>query len=110
VVFELLEPDEALPIGLPSDDLACRGVIKAAQEGLEEGDLEGFERALREALGDDLAEQVFREMDRCHLVLPWLHLATPGFYCRTGMRSVCPTRMLKSVRPLASIIACTVVP
>jgi RHS repeat-associated protein len=38
VVTELGEPDDALPVSIPADDVVRRGAVKAAREALEAGD------------------------------------------------------------------------
>jgi hypothetical protein len=48
---------------MPADDVGRKMAVKAAREGLEEAGMEGFEQAVRRSVGDDLAEQVFRQMD-----------------------------------------------
>jgi RHS repeat-associated protein len=65
VVFEVIEPDDLLPIGLPADDIARRQVVRTAKEEVEEAGIEGFERAVRDSLDDDVADQVFGEMGIC---------------------------------------------
>jgi RHS repeat-associated protein len=63
IVFEAVEPDDLLPIAVPADDVGRKMAVKAAREGLEEAGMEGFEQTIRRSVGDDLAEQVFRQMD-----------------------------------------------
>ncbi len=60
-IFELIEPDELLPIGLPADDVARRAVMNGAQEAFEEGGEEALERYLRDALGDN-ADEILESM------------------------------------------------
>ncbi|MGC8787969.1 MAG: hypothetical protein ACP5Q1_11140 [Anaerolineae bacterium] len=54
VAFEAAEPDDALPVGLPLDDLARHGIIKlgkeAGQEAAEEGSKNFTARNFRENL------------------------------------------------------------
>jgi hypothetical protein len=64
-VFEALEPDDVLPVGLPADDVARRAVMTGAREAFEEGGEEALERFLRDTLGDqadDVIERMFREV------------------------------------------------
>lgn len=62
LVFEVLEPDDILPIGLPADDVARRAIMNGAQEVLEEGGPEALEGFLRNQLGDH-ADDAIRKMD-----------------------------------------------
>jgi hypothetical protein len=68
VVFELLEPDDLLPVGLPVDDIGRKAVVRAAREGVAEAGVEGFEKAVRKTAGDDVADRAFREMGLDDLV------------------------------------------
>ena len=68
VVFELLEPDDLLPVGLPVDDIGRKAVVRAAREGVTEAGVEGFEKAVRKTAGDDVADRAFREMGLDDLV------------------------------------------
>lgn len=52
ILFEAIEPDDLLPVGLPADDIARRAVVSGAQEALEQGGLEALEGFLRDQLGD----------------------------------------------------------
>jgi len=52
VIFEAIEPDDFLPVGLPADDVARRAIVSGAREALEEGGPEALEGFLREQLGD----------------------------------------------------------
>ena len=56
--FELGEPDDELPVGLPLDDVGRRAVMAGARETLEEGGEEALERLVRDTLGDR-ADDVF---------------------------------------------------
>jgi RHS repeat-associated protein len=64
-VFELVEPDDFLPIGVPADDIARKAVVASARNGIGSGGAAGFERSVRGQLGDDLADDVFRRMGLC---------------------------------------------
>jgi RHS repeat-associated protein len=62
--FELGEPDDELPVGLPLDDVGRRAVMAGARETLEEGGEEALERLVRDTLGDqadDVLERMWRE-------------------------------------------------
>ncbi len=56
--FELGEPDDESPVGLPLDDVGRRAVMAGARETLEEGGEEALERFVRDTLGDQ-ADDVF---------------------------------------------------
>ena len=62
LLFEAVEPDDILPVGLPIDDIARRGILQGAQESLEEGGTEAFEGFLRDQLGDH-ADEVLAKID-----------------------------------------------
>jgi RHS repeat-associated protein len=65
VAFEALEPDDALPVGLPLDDMGRRALMKGAREAFEEGGEEAVERFIRDTLGDqadDVLERMFKEV------------------------------------------------
>lgn len=62
VIFEAIEPDDFLPIGLPADDVARRAIVKGAEEAIEEGGSEALERFLRDQLGDH-ADDVLAKID-----------------------------------------------
>ena len=65
VIFEILEPDEFLPGAIPADrycpiKMGGRKIaIRKARQALQEGGIEGFERSVRENLGDETADKVF---------------------------------------------------
>ena len=61
-LFETAEPDDALPVGLPVDDIGRRVVMKGAREALEEGGGGALERFLRESVGAS-ADDVLRGID-----------------------------------------------
>ncbi|MCP4361914.1 MAG: hypothetical protein GY796_28210, partial [Chloroflexi bacterium] len=61
VVFELIEPDDLLPIGVPADDAARRLVMREARRAFDDEGIEGMVRVIRNKLGDD-ADNVLREM------------------------------------------------
>ena len=61
VAFEAAEPDDALPVSVPLDDIGRRALMAGAQEALEEGGEEALEQFLRRNLGDDVAKAVLRE-------------------------------------------------
>jgi RHS repeat-associated protein len=52
VIFEVGEPDDLLPIGLPLDDVGRRAVMKGAREAFEQGGEEALEKFIRNSLGD----------------------------------------------------------
>ena len=62
VLFEAVEPDDILPVGLPIDDVARRAILNGAREALETGGPEAVERFLRNQLGDH-ADTVIKKMD-----------------------------------------------
>lgn len=62
VVFELVEPDDLLPIHVPADDIARRIVVGKARGAVQGGGIHGFEKAVRESVGDNLANDVFKRM------------------------------------------------
>jgi RHS repeat-associated protein len=55
--FEAAEPDDLLPVGLPLDDLARKGLVRLGREAGEEALEEGLERVGREAI-EELPEQI----------------------------------------------------
>ncbi|HSH04926.1 MAG TPA: colicin E5-related ribonuclease [Anaerolineae bacterium] len=59
--LELVEPDEALPVQLPIDDLIRKGIGKGAREAYERGGREALEKYLREKIGDDATDKFFKE-------------------------------------------------
>ncbi|MCP4361917.1 MAG: hypothetical protein GY796_28225, partial [Chloroflexi bacterium] len=61
VVFEFIEPDDLLPIGVPADDAARRLVMREARRAFDDEGIEGMVRVIRNKLGDD-ADNVLREM------------------------------------------------
>lgn len=67
-IFELIEPDDLLPVSLPADDVARRALMREAREAAREEGIEGFERVVRRNLGDEGADRVFREMGLDDLV------------------------------------------
>ncbi len=52
LLFEAIEPDDFLPVGLPADDIARRALISGAQEAIDEGGTEALTRFVQEQLGD----------------------------------------------------------
>jgi hypothetical protein len=60
-LFEVIEPDDILPVGLPIDDIARRGVLKGAAEALEVGGDEALEAFVRDQFGDH-ADEVLEGM------------------------------------------------
>lgn len=62
IVFEAIEPDDILPIGVPADDIARRAIVNGAEEALQEGGPEALEGFLRIQLGDH-ADDVIGKMD-----------------------------------------------
>ncbi len=62
VLFEVVEPDDYLPVGLPIDDVARKAFMKGANEALEAGGEEGLELYIRDQLGDN-ADTVLNKMD-----------------------------------------------
>jgi hypothetical protein len=64
--LELIEPDDVSPVSLPADDVARKGIMKAAQRALKEGGIEGVIRTARGALGthaDDILRQAGVRVD-----------------------------------------------
>ena len=62
LVFEAIEPDDLIPVGLPADDVARKALMKAAREAYEEGGEEALERVIRDQLGDH-ADEVLNKLD-----------------------------------------------
>ena len=62
ILFEAIEPDDILPIGLPADDVARRAILNGAEEVLEEGGPEALEGFLRDQLGDH-ADDALAKLD-----------------------------------------------
>lgn len=60
-LFELVEPDDILPVGLPIDDIARRGVLRGAYEAPEAGGDEALEAFVRDQFGD-YADDVLETM------------------------------------------------
>lgn len=60
-LFEVIEPDDILPVGLPIDDIARRGVLRGAYEALEAGGDEALEAFVRDKFGD-YADDVLGKM------------------------------------------------
>ena len=67
-IFELLEPDEFLPVSIPADDVARKLLMREVKEAAAEGGMEGFERTVRNELGDEVSEKIFKEMGLDDLV------------------------------------------
>jgi hypothetical protein len=61
VLFEVVEPDDWFPIGLPLDDLARRGVIGKLRNAIKEGGIGRAEALLREQFGPR-ADDVIRKI------------------------------------------------
>lgn len=68
IIFELLEPDEWLPVATPVDDIARRRLMREVREVTQKEGMAGFERVVRRNLGDAGADRVFREMGLDDLV------------------------------------------
>jgi hypothetical protein len=51
--FEMLEPDDFLPVGLPVDDIGRRALLNSAKKAYTEGGAEAVEAIVREQLGDN---------------------------------------------------------
>lgn len=62
VVFEIAEPDELLPTGVPLDDVARRLVMNKARRAFQEEGIEGFVRIIKSELGDH-ADDVLRQLE-----------------------------------------------
>lgn len=62
VLFEAVEPDDFLPVGLPADDIARRAMMKGVREAYAEGGEEAMERFLREQMGDQ-ADELLGKVD-----------------------------------------------
>jgi len=60
--FELIEPDDLLPVGIPADDVARRLVMRQARKALQEEGVDGFVRVIKDQLGDH-ADDVLRQLD-----------------------------------------------
>lgn len=60
-LLEAAEPDDALPVGVPLDDVGRRALMRALREAYEEGGEEAVERALRETLGDQ-ADDILQQL------------------------------------------------
>ena len=56
LLFEAIEPDDFLPVGLPADDIARRALISGAQEAIDEGGTEALTRFVQEQLGGQADE------------------------------------------------------
>lgn len=66
ILFETVEIDDILPVGLPLDDVSRQALMKGLKEAYAEGGEEAVERLLREALGDqadDVIERMFKATD-----------------------------------------------
>ena len=53
VGFEMLEPDDFLPVGLPVDDIGRRALLSSAKKAYTEGGTEAVEAIVRDQLGDN---------------------------------------------------------
>ena len=62
ILFEAIEPDDILPVGLPIDDAARRTFIRGAGEVLEEGGETRLRKWVYDQLGDH-ADQVWNKFD-----------------------------------------------
>ncbi|HMT19662.1 MAG TPA: RHS repeat-associated core domain-containing protein, partial [Promineifilum sp.] len=51
--FEMLEPDDFLPVGLPADDIGRRALLSSAKRAYTEGGTEAVEAIVRDQLGDN---------------------------------------------------------
>ena len=59
--LELAEPDDLLPVGLPVDDVARKGILAGFREAIQQGGLKTGVRFVRDSLGD-AAPGVIRHM------------------------------------------------
>ena len=62
VLFESIEPDEFLPVGLPADDIARHAMMKGVREAYAEGGEEAMQRFLAEQMGDQ-ADGILGKVD-----------------------------------------------
>ena len=62
VLFEAIEPDDFLPVGLPADDVARHAMMNGVREVYAEGGEEAMERFLREQMGDQ-ADELLGKVD-----------------------------------------------
>ncbi len=62
VAFELIEPDDVLPTGLPLDDVARKAVVKGAKEAFEAGGEKGMRAFFHNSLGNG-ADEVLRHVN-----------------------------------------------
>ncbi len=63
VFFEVVEPDDLLPVGLPLDDVARRAFINGAEEALEAGGDAGLRAYVKDQIGDEAGDTVLNQMD-----------------------------------------------
>ncbi|MCB0036462.1 MAG: hypothetical protein KDE51_20660 [Anaerolineales bacterium] len=62
VLFEVIEPDDLLPIGVPADDVGRRMIMQGAEEAYQAGGDEAVEAFIRNQFGDH-ADDVLGKMD-----------------------------------------------
>ena len=61
-IFELGEPDDILPVGLPLDDIGRKALMEGMEQALKEGGEEALEKYIRENLGD-YADDVLKQLE-----------------------------------------------
>lgn len=70
VFFEVIEPDDLLPVGLPLDDVARRAFMRGAEEALEAGGDAGLRAYVKDQIGDKAADTVLNQMDELIGITP----------------------------------------